>query len=174
MKNEKVHLVIPGHFLYYFWLPELDLCLKYLRNGNQCEDKEQFNGYLHNVCSDMPILIFRRCTLKMSLLGALALWGVGLTLSTMSLWSGLLLQWIWTCPLLHIWMPVKVQNRIANSVDPDETAHDEPSHQDLHFLQRHMLWSVGLKTLLHFQVRLFLSPPKRDLLYKQSKLFRRR
>ena len=26
-------------------------------------------------------------------------------------------------------------NRMANSVDPDETAHNEPSHQDLHYLQ---------------------------------------
>ena len=25
---------------------------------------------------------------------------------------------------------------MANSVDPDETAHDEPSHLDLHFLQK--------------------------------------
>ena len=30
---------------------------------------------------------------------------------------------------------VKNQNRMANSVDPDETAHYEPSHQDIHSLQ---------------------------------------
>ena len=28
------------------------------------------------------------------------------------------------------------KNRMANSVDPDETAHYEPSYQDLHCLQR--------------------------------------
>ena len=26
------------------------------------------------------------------------------------------------------------KNTYANSVDPDETAHNEPSHQDLHYL----------------------------------------
>ena len=30
---------------------------------------------------------------------------------------------------------VKNRNRIVNSVDPDETAHYEPSHRDLHCLQ---------------------------------------
>ena len=34
---------------------------------------------------------------------------------------------------------------MANSVDPDETAHDEPSHQDLHYLHRYLVWSAGLK-----------------------------
>ena len=28
---------------------------------------------------------------------------------------------------------------MANSVDPDEMAHDEPSHQDLHYLQLSVL-----------------------------------
>ena len=32
------------------------------------------------------------------------------------------------------------------SLEPDETAHYEPSHQDLHGLQS-MSWSVGLKWL---------------------------
>ena len=31
---------------------------------------------------------------------------------------------------------VKNRNRMANNVDPDEMAHYEPSHQDLHCLQR--------------------------------------
>ena len=35
-------------------------------------------------------------------------------------------------------------NRMANSVDPDETARYEPSHQDLHCLQRHLCWSVEM------------------------------
>ena len=29
--------------------------------------------------------------------------------------------------------------RIANSVDPDETAHHEPSHLDLHFVKVYVL-----------------------------------
>ena len=34
---------------------------------------------------------------------------------------------------------------MANSVDPDEMAHNEPSHQDLHCLHRYWFWSAGLK-----------------------------
>ena len=36
-------------------------------------------------------------------------------------------------------------NRMANIVDPDEMAHYEPSHLDLHCLQRYMFWSAVLK-----------------------------
>ena len=36
------------------------------------------------------------------------------------------------------------QNRMTNSVDPDETAHNEPSHQDLYCLQK-VFWYAGLK-----------------------------
>ena len=32
----------------------------------------------------------------------------------------------------------KINNRIANSVDPDEMAHYEPSHLDLHCLQKYL------------------------------------
>ena len=31
------------------------------------------------------------------------------------------------------------QNKMANSVDPDETAHNEPSLPDLHCLQRYLV-----------------------------------
>ena len=31
---------------------------------------------------------------------------------------------------------------MANSVDLDETARDEPSHQDLHCLHRYLFWSA--------------------------------
>ena len=34
---------------------------------------------------------------------------------------------------------------MANSVDLNETAHDEPSHLDLLCLQRYLDWSAGLK-----------------------------
>ena len=30
-----------------------------------------------------------------------------------------------------------MKNRVANSVDPDEMAHHEPSHLDLHCLQKY-------------------------------------
>ena len=36
-------------------------------------------------------------------------------------------------------MSVKLKTKTAKSVDPDETAHDEPSHLDLHCLQRDVL-----------------------------------
>ena len=36
---------------------------------------------------------------------------------------------------------------MANSVDPDETARDEPSHQDLHYLQKYLFLSAVMKGL---------------------------
>ena len=39
----------------------------------------------------------------------------------------------------------KIKNRMANSVDPDKTAHYKPSHLDLHCLQRYLYGSVGMK-----------------------------
>ena len=42
---------------------------------------------------------------------------------------------------------VKNYNKKANSVDPDETAHYEPSHLDLHCLHRYQDLSTGLKGL---------------------------
>ena len=36
---------------------------------------------------------------------------------------------------------------MANSVDPDETARYEPSHLDLHCLQKYQDWFEGLKGL---------------------------
>ena len=40
---------------------------------------------------------------------------------------------------------VKNENRIVNSVDPDETAHYEQSHMDLHRLHWYLNRSKGLK-----------------------------
>ena len=71
----------------------------------------------------------------------------GLTLSSLSFWSGLFHLWIWSEPLFQIGVSIKNQNRMANSVDPDETAHYEPSHQDLRCLQKQMVWSAVLKGL---------------------------
>ena len=42
---------------------------------------------------------------------------------------------------------LKIINRLANSVDPDETAHYEPSHLDLHCLHWYLFWSTGLNGL---------------------------
>ena len=39
------------------------------------------------------------------------------------------------------------KNRMTNSVDPDETARDEPSHLDLRCLQKCLFWSAVLKGL---------------------------
>ena len=39
------------------------------------------------------------------------------------------------------------QKRMANSVDPDEMAHLEPSHLDLHCLLRYLFWAERLKAL---------------------------
>ena len=43
---------------------------------------------------------------------------------------------------------MKNPNKMASSADPDEMAHYEPSHQDLHCLGKKMFWSVGLKGLI--------------------------
>ena len=42
---------------------------------------------------------------------------------------------------------VKVKSRMANSVDHDEMAHYEPSHLDLHCLQRYLFEFAGMKGL---------------------------
>ena len=39
----------------------------------------------------------------------------------------------------------KYHSRKANSVDPEETAHTEPSHLDLHCVHRFFVWSAGPK-----------------------------
>ena len=44
----------------------------------------------------------------------------------------------------------KTKNRMANSVDPDETTHYEMSHLDLHCLQRCLFWSAGMKVFSAF------------------------
>ena len=38
---------------------------------------------------------------------------------------------------------------MASNVDPDETAHYEPSHQNLQSLKRYLYWSVGMKGSIH-------------------------
>ena len=45
----------------------------------------------------------------------------------------------------------KIQNQMANSVDPGETAHCESSVLDLHCLQIYRIWSAGLKGLTILQ-----------------------
>ena len=41
-----------------------------------------------------------------------------------------------------------IKNRLANSEDPDETDHYEPSYLDLHCLQKYLSWSLGLKEFI--------------------------
>ena len=58
----------------------------------------------------------------------------------------------------------KIKNRVTNSLDPDETGHDEPSQLDLHCLQRCLLWFTGLKGLNTHKAKesirkTFLMPP---------------
>ena len=47
--------------------------------------------------------------------------------------------------VMQIGVSVKNQNRMANSVEPDEMAHYEPSHQDLNCLQKHCFSLQGRK-----------------------------
>ena len=46
----------------------------------------------------------------------------------------------------------KINNRMANNVEPDEMAHYEPSYLDLHCLQRYLFWSTGLKRLIQINL----------------------
>ena len=59
--------------------------------------------------------------------------------------------------MLHIGASVKNHSRKANDVDFDETAHNEPSHQDLHCLQKYLSWSSGLKGLIFLFLTMFQS-----------------
>ena len=42
---------------------------------------------------------------------------------------------------------LKPKNRMTSIVDPDETAHYEPCHLDIHCFQRRRFWSAGLKEI---------------------------
>ena len=46
---------------------------------------------------------------------------------------------------------------MANSVDPDETAHYESSHQDLHCLHMYLVWSAWLKWTIYSKVCIILA-----------------
>ena len=54
----------------------------------------------------------------------------------------------------------KLNKKIANSVDPDETARYKLSHMDLHCLQRCLYWSVGRKRLTITTLESFQEIPK--------------
>ena len=45
---------------------------------------------------------------------------------------------------------------MANSVDFDEMARNEPSHLDLHWLQRYLYWSAGMKGKIKISICLTL------------------
>ena len=42
---------------------------------------------------------------------------------------------------------VKLKDWMSNSVDPNETAHNEPSNLDLRFLQKHIIIAYGSERL---------------------------
>ena len=48
----------------------------------------------------------------------------------------------------HVFV-MKIKNKMANKVDLDETAHEEPSDQELHYLHRCLFWSTGLKEIAY-------------------------
>ena len=69
-----------------------------------------------------------------------------LTFSTLSFYP-----WIWTCPLMQKGVPIwNKKNRMANSVDLNESAYHEASHLDLHCLQKYLSWYTGLKAFWHY------------------------
>ena len=68
------------------------------------------------------------------------------TLSPPSSWNGLIHLRMWTHPLLQIGFQSRMNIRMANSVDPDGMTSYEPSHLDLHCLQRYQCWSVEMKS----------------------------
>ena len=61
-------------------------------------------------------------------------------------------EFLWTLSSLNFhmtidikwWFQSKIENIMANSVGHDETARNEPSHQDLHCLHRYLFWSARL------------------------------
>ena len=55
----------------------------------------------------------------------------------------------WFGPFLSIGFILKIINRLANSVDPDETAHNEPSHLDLYKLHCSFYRSTRLTGLIY-------------------------
>ena len=46
---------------------------------------------------------------------------------------------------MQIGVLAKKEKQNADSWDPDETAHNEPSHLNLHGLNIYMFWSAGFK-----------------------------
>ena len=50
-------------------------------------------------------------------------------------------------------LPVNNTNRMAKSVDPDQTARYDLSHLDVCLLQRNLFWSAGLKRVKSRQVK---------------------
>ena len=55
----------------------------------------------------------------------------------------------WTNYKLERSSYVKLKDWMSNSVDPDETAHNEPSHLDLRCLQKPIIIAYGSKRVKH-------------------------
>ena len=50
---------------------------------------------------------------------------------------------------------MKIQNSMANSADPDKTAHDKPSHQYLYYLQNISIfvWRAEKCNVMHTVIK---------------------
>ena len=66
---------------------------------------------------------------------------------------------IWTLPFLNFDLSTdaegfqsKIKNKTANSVDPDEMAHSEMSHLDLHYVDKYWFWSARTKGLKYVYI----------------------
>ena len=50
----------------------------------------------------------------------------------------------------------KIRNKMANCVNPDETAHNDPTHQDLHCLHWYLFCLLGWKVMHSLCLKLYL------------------
>ena len=104
-------------------------------------------------CPLMPEDTFRKARSKLTF-SYLSFWSrlitckkSALSLSCLSIWSGLFHLLIWTCPSLQTEYLSGRKNRMANSVNSDEIAHYELYHMGLHCLRRYRFWSAEPKGL---------------------------
>ena len=73
---------------------------------------------------------------------------------------------------IHCCIKKQSQERKTSRVYPDETFIYEPSHQDLHCLQRCMYWSAGMEGLRMVAIAYAVRPTGAQLT-RQSKSLRR-
>ena len=91
------------------------------------------------------LLLLKKMDIDMRVRPAHWIW---LILSTLSFLNGLFQPWLWILLRLQIGFESKLNNILANSVDPNDTDHYEQSRLDLHCLQRYLYWSAGVTGLM--------------------------